>query len=126
MPTASVAPANAAPKAQLIARLRGLAIFAPIALLGNLVGTLVRYPDIGAAIFFPPYAALPYLMITIDSNQSGVHVTLTNAGIGPALIDDIRVQYEGREFKGDPHDFYISQRPGADSALSINKIKPGD
>jgi hypothetical protein len=58
MPTASVAPANAALNAQLIARLRGLAIFAPIALLENLVGAVFRYPDIGAAIFFPPYAAL--------------------------------------------------------------------
>jgi len=70
-------------------------------------------------------AALPYLMITIDSNESGVHVTLTNAGIGPALIEDIRVRYEGREIKGDPYDFYLSQRPGTDSSLSVNKVKAG-
>ena len=70
-------------------------------------------------------SALPYLMITVDANESGVHVTLTNAGIGPALIDDIAVRRDGKLLEGDPHDFYIHGRPGTDSLLSVNKIKPG-
>jgi signal transduction histidine kinase len=36
----------------------GIAVFAIVALLGNAAGTAFRYPDLGAAIFFPPYAAL--------------------------------------------------------------------
>jgi len=37
---------------------RGLLLFAPIVLLGNLAGALLRYPDVGSAVVFPPYAAL--------------------------------------------------------------------
>jgi len=36
----------------------GLLLFAPLALIGNFAGALLRYPDIGAAVLFPPYAAL--------------------------------------------------------------------
>jgi hypothetical protein len=70
-------------------------------------------------------SALPYLMIAINANDAGVHLTLSNSGVGPALIEDIRILSRGTEFQGDPHDFYISLRPGADSAISINKIMPG-
>ncbi len=37
---------------------RGLLLFAPIVLLGNFVGAALRYPEIGSAVVFPPYAAL--------------------------------------------------------------------
>jgi len=37
---------------------RGLLLFAPIAILGNFIGLWMRYPDLGSAVFFPPYAAL--------------------------------------------------------------------
>jgi hypothetical protein len=70
-------------------------------------------------------SALPYLMLAVNANQNGVNITLSNAGIGPALIDDIRVRYQGREHVGDVHDFYISLHPKSDSVLSINKILPG-
>ena len=70
-------------------------------------------------------SALPYLMLAVNSNPNGVNITLSNAGIGPALIDDIRVRYQGRENVGDVHDFYISLHPKSDSVLSINKILPG-
>jgi two-component system, LuxR family, sensor kinase FixL len=36
----------------------GLLLFAPAILLGNHVGALLRYPEIGAAVLFPPYAIL--------------------------------------------------------------------
>jgi signal transduction histidine kinase/integral membrane sensor domain MASE1 len=38
-------------------------LFAPIVLLGNQVGALLRYPDIGAAVLFPPYAALTAALV---------------------------------------------------------------
>jgi signal transduction histidine kinase/integral membrane sensor domain MASE1 len=36
----------------------GLLIFAPLCLLGNQIGSALRYPEIGAAVFFLPYAFL--------------------------------------------------------------------
>jgi hypothetical protein len=70
-------------------------------------------------------SALPYLMLAVNANKNGVNITLSNAGIGPALINDIRVRYQGREHLGDVHDFYTSLHPKSDSVLSINKILPG-
>ena len=70
-------------------------------------------------------SALPYLMFAIDANEAGIHLTLTNAGLGPALIEDVRVVHSDREFEGDPHDYYRSLNPTSDSALSINKVMLG-
>lgn len=42
---------------------RGLLVFAPAVLLGNAVGSLMRYPDVGAALFFLPYAVLTTALI---------------------------------------------------------------
>lgn len=42
---------------------RGLAVFAVAAVLGNEVGSLLRYPDIGAAVLFPPYAILTAALV---------------------------------------------------------------
>ncbi len=36
----------------------GLLLFTPLAFLGNEVGSLLRYPEMGSAVFFPPYAIL--------------------------------------------------------------------
>ena len=38
---------------------------------------------------------------------------LSNSRIGPALIDDVRVIYQGRERQIDPYDFYLELRPDA-------------
>src|SRR5688500_5798574 len=70
-------------------------------------------------------SAFPYLMFSVDANDAGIHLTLTNAGLGPALIEDVRVVHNGGEFEGDPHDYYLSLNPASDSALSINKIMRG-
>jgi two-component system sensor kinase FixL len=36
----------------------GLLLFVPLALFGNEIGSVLQYPDVGAAVLFPPYAAL--------------------------------------------------------------------
>ena len=36
----------------------GLLLFAPLVLLGNAMGVIFKYPDVGAAVLYPPYAAL--------------------------------------------------------------------
>lgn len=38
--------------------IQGLLLFAPIVLLGNQLGVVLRYPDLGSEVLFPPYAAL--------------------------------------------------------------------
>jgi signal transduction histidine kinase len=37
---------------------RGMLLFAPIAILGNFVSSWMRYPELGSAVVFSPYAAL--------------------------------------------------------------------
>lgn len=68
-------------------------------------------------------AVMPYLMIDLNSNDQGGFIVLSNTGIGPALIEDIRVRYQGREIEGDPYEFYTGLR--GDSGLDVNKITPG-
>ncbi len=41
----------------------GLLFFVPLVLVGNEVGSLLRYPDIGAAVLFPPYAVLTAVLL---------------------------------------------------------------
>ena len=42
---------------------RGMLLFAPIVLLGNFVGVSLRYPELGSAVVFPPYAALTAVLL---------------------------------------------------------------
>src|SRR5882672_10715329 len=41
----------------------GLLIFAPLIFAGNEIGSLLRYPDVGAAVLFPPYAILTAALV---------------------------------------------------------------
>ena len=72
-------------------------------------------------------SVLPYLMIAINSDSDGAYMTLRNAGLGPAVINDVVVSHQGRAIKGDAFDYYLTVRPGAksDHALSVDKIMPG-
>ena len=71
-------------------------------------------------------SALPYLAIAVSSNEEGAYVTLRNVGVGPALIDDVRIRYQGRELAGDPYDFYTGlKRTRSSDDISVDKIMPG-
>ena len=50
---------------------------------------------------------------------------LSNSGIGPALIDEVRVRYQGREIVGDPFDFYTGLKLEPTQTLSVDKVLPG-
>jgi hypothetical protein len=53
-------------------------------------------------------SVLPYLYISILANdQQGVSLLLSNSGIGPAIVDDVRIHYQGRDIDADPYDFFI-------------------
>ena len=38
-------------------------LYAPVVLLGNEIGSALRYPDVGTAVLFPPYAALTAALV---------------------------------------------------------------
>jgi hypothetical protein len=68
----------------------------------------------------------PYLYIQLMANDQGVHLLLSNSGIGPALIDDVRIQYQGREIAADPYDFFTAQRPDlARLGVDVDKVLKG-
>ena len=72
-------------------------------------------------------SVLPYLMIAIQSNAESTNLTVRNAGIGPAMLDDVRVRYKGKDFVADPYDFFVQQRPEVFKTvgLSVDKLIPG-
>ena len=54
------APADVSARLPLTTR---LVVFALLALAGNAIGSVLRYPDIGAAVLFLPYAALTAVLV---------------------------------------------------------------
>ncbi|HEY7394719.1 MAG TPA: ATP-binding protein [Gemmatimonadaceae bacterium] len=49
--------------ADLLPLATGMLFFVPIAFVGNELGVLLRYPQIGAAVLYPPYAALTAALV---------------------------------------------------------------
>jgi len=74
-------------------------------------------------------SVLPYLMLAVQSsiNDSRTYLTVRNAGIGPALLGDVRVRYKGKDFVGDPYDFFVQQRPEVIKTvpMGVDKLIPG-
>jgi hypothetical protein len=71
-------------------------------------------------------SVMPYLSISMRRNTDGAYLILNNHGIGPAMIDDVRVRYQGKEFPGDPYQFYVAQRPTENqSGLLIDRVMVG-
>jgi hypothetical protein len=71
-------------------------------------------------------SVLPYLMVGVQSNGEGAYLTLTNKGLGPALIEEVRIRHEGKTFDEDPHDFFVRMRPDRNiPALSVDRIAVG-
>ena len=72
-------------------------------------------------------SVMPYLMMAVQSNPDATNLTLRNAGIGPALLDDVRVRYKGKDYPLDPYDFFVTQRPEffKKVGLSVDKLIPG-
>lgn len=52
----------------------GLLLFAPLALAGNAVGSVLRYPDLGAAVLFPPYAVLTAALVASRRRHWGWYI----------------------------------------------------
>jgi hypothetical protein len=54
------------------------------------------------------------------------YLVARNSGVGPALIEDVRIHYRGQTLATDPYDFYLGER-GVDrgTGLSVDKLIPG-
>src|SRR5579871_5802792 len=71
-------------------------------------------------------SVLPYLYVALSFNDQGVHLLLTNSGIGPALIEDVRIHYQGRDIAADPFDFFVSLKPENNNLpLDVDKVQRG-
>ena len=72
-------------------------------------------------------SVMPYLAIAVQSNNEATNLTVRNAGIGPAVLEDVRVRYKGRDYVADPYDFFVQQRPEffEKVGLSVDKLIPG-
>jgi hypothetical protein len=71
-------------------------------------------------------SALPYVMVGIVANPERTYITARNTGVGPALIEDVVVRYQGGEVKKDPHDFFSEVRPEAAAmGLGVDRLIPG-
>ena len=69
---------------------------------------------------------LPYLYISLQSNQTGNRLQVTNSGIGPALIEEVHVDYKGQTHATDAYDFIVDQKPDfAKAGLGVDKIQKG-
>ncbi len=55
---------------------RGMLLFAPIVLLGHVVGASLRYPEIGSAVVFPPYALLTAALLLAPRRDWGWYVAV--------------------------------------------------
>jgi hypothetical protein len=72
-------------------------------------------------------SALPYVMLGMQVNNERSYVFARNTGIGPALIEDVVVRYQGRELRQDPYEFLLDVRPESvkNDGLSVDKLMPG-
>ena len=72
-------------------------------------------------------SALPYLMLGLQANSERSYVFARNTGIGPALIEDVVVRYQGREIRQDPYDFLLEVRPesASERRLERRQADPG-
>jgi hypothetical protein len=71
-------------------------------------------------------AVLPYVMVSLTANDDGTYVVVRNSGVGPALVEDVRIRHRGRALETDPYEFYVTERglpPGI--ALEFDKLPPG-
>src|SRR3954470_7188963 len=71
----------------------GLLLYAPLIVAGNFIGAMLRYPDLGSAILFPPYAVLTAALIAAPRRDWIWYILLASvthliAGLGhwPALF----------------------------------------
>jgi hypothetical protein len=69
-------------------------------------------------------SVLPYLTIGLHSDRDYVSILVSNDGVGPGLIQDVRVEQSGRVVAGGAYDFYTRLHPDS-GRLSVERLLPG-
>ena len=59
---------------------RGLLLFAPLLVAASIGGVILRYPLNGAAVLFPPYAALTAVLLASRRRDWIVYIAITVLG----------------------------------------------
>jgi hypothetical protein len=70
-------------------------------------------------------AVLPYLTISLMANAEATNIVVRNAGVGPALLDEVHIRHRGRVLDLDPYDFFVAERGSDHTGLSVDKLLPG-
>jgi hypothetical protein len=70
-------------------------------------------------------SVLPYLSFVLWTNDERTSLILGNTGIGPALIDEVKVLAPGREVVGNPSDFFTGLHPDGKIPLGVDRVLPG-
>ena len=70
---------------------------------------------------------LPYLLIAYNTSDKGSYIALLNVGLGPALVEHVRVHRAGQTFDGDPYAYYASLLDAKVSANNVyrDRVLPG-
>ena len=70
---------------------------------------------------------LPYLSFSLmASEQLGTHVLLSNSGIGPAIVDDVQIHYQGKDIAADPYDFFMGlSEENRKNGAGVDKVQKG-
>lgn len=69
-------------------------------------------------------SVLPYLAVTSSYSNAAdptYQLRLTNQGVGPAIIEHQKIQYQGKVYEGEFFDFLRDQIPGLDSLSGISR-----
>ena len=71
-------------------------------------------------------SVLPYLTVSLMANDRQTYIVVRNSGVGPALVEDVRIHHGGEALATDPYDFYLAERgPELGTGLSVDKLIPG-
>ena len=72
-------------------------------------------------------SVLPYLTLRVMANNDvGSSLWIRNTGIGPALIEDVRIHYQGKALETEPIEFMASSLTGSpDYSVDTDKVQPG-
>lgn len=74
-------------------------------------------------------SAMPYLVIETSNNgiENTFGIDVINYGVGPAIIDEVKINYKGKVFTEDFRDFINAQFPQMDSInlISSASLDPG-
>ena len=74
---------------------RGLLSFAPLLVAATIAGVILRYPQHGAAILFPPYAALTAVLLATPRRDWIVYITISVLGHFAASLGPWSVSWVG-------------------------------